>query len=678
MSNSLFAGLIAVAALFSVPALADPVITVAAPNVVFNYASGGAVPAPQAVGISASEAATITGVTVTYLSGGSPGWLSAFPVAPFATPNSLTLNVSPVTLAAGSYIADVALTAAAADPTSSLHVTVFLVVSGGGGIVQGQIISATPGNLDFSWSSGSPLPAAKILSVKVNDDAPFTASRSTDTAASWLAVSPVSSVSPGQVAVTVDPTGLSAGVYTGTITLSAPFAVTQVPVTLTVSGLAFSADPAVVNISMPENFGISAPQFVRVTSASNLGFQTSVAAQSPWLQVDVPDGTTPATIQIRANNSGLAQGTYAGTVTVRSGSLTSTDIGVVLTVGPPAPIGIQPASLSFNYLVGDPSPAVQTSRINSISANSQIFTSAVTTVGNGTWLTGTPDKTTTPAVMTVRVTPVGLQPGVYNGVVDVLPSLPNAAPQPIQVTLTVQAPPPPVIVSVNSSASYGGSAISPGQFVTIFGSGLGPKALVVPGPGPAPRGLGQTVVTFDGVAAPILYTSATQVGVQVPYTVTAGQQASIIVGYNGLISSVSKINVLAANPSLFTADSSGRGQLVAVNINPTGYNSASNPVARGAIISLYGTGEGKTNPPVTEGTITPAVEPLPRTTLPVSVTIGGQLAEVLYAGEAPGSLSGLLQLNVRVPDNAPTGSAVPVLVFVNSIPSQSPATIAIK
>jgi uncharacterized protein (TIGR03437 family) len=375
----------------------------------------------------------------------------------------------------------------------------------------------------------------------------------------------------------------------------------------------------------------------------------------------------------------LPQGTYNGTVTVKSGSLTSTDIGVVLTVGPPASVGLQPASLSFTHTIGNPSPATQTSRITSLSAATpQTFASPVSTFDGGNWLTATPDKTTTPAVMTVGVAPASLSAGVYHGSVDVQPSGTDAAPQPIQVTLTVTAPPPPVIQSINSSASYSALAIVPGQFVTIFGSGLGPKTLTQPNPGSAPRSLANTVVTFDGVAAPVLYTSATQIGVQVPYTVVAGQQATVLVSYNGLLSAPAKITVLPAYPALFTADSSGKGQLAAVNINPTGYNSAANPVARGAIISLYGTGEGKTSPPVTEGTIAPSAEPFARPTLPVSVTIGNQVAEILYAGEAPGSLVGLFQVNVRVPANAPTGNAVPVLVFVNSLPSQAAATIAIK
>jgi uncharacterized protein (TIGR03437 family) len=433
-----------------------------------------------------------------------------------------------------------------------------------------------------------------------------------------------------------------------------------------------------VNLKVPQNYGLSAPQFVTVTSNSGLAFETATSSDAQWLQVDLPSGKTPATLQIRANTSGLAQGTYNGTVTVKSGSLTSTDIAVVLTIGPPASVGLQPASLSFRYTIGDPLPATQTSRVTSLSSTPQTFQAGAGTFNGGLWLNVLPDRTTTPAVVTVGVSPAGLPAGVYYGQANIQPSGSDAAPQPIQVTLTVTAPPPPVIQSINSSASYSALAIVPGQFVTIFGTGLGPKTLTQPDPGSAPRSLANTVVTFDGVAAPVLYTSATQVGVQVPYTVVAGQQSTVLVAYNGLLSAPAKITVLPAYPSLFTADSSGKGQLAAVNINPTGYNSAANPVARGAVISLYGTGEGKTSPPVTEGTITPSAEPFPRPTLPVSVTIGNQVAEILYAGEAPGSLVGLFQLNVRVPANAPTGNAVPVLVFVNNLPSQAAATIAIK
>lgn len=109
-------------------------------------------------------------------------------------------------------------------------------------------------------------------------------------------------------------------------------------------------------------------------------------------------------------------------------------------------------------------------------------------------------------------------------------------------------------------------------------------------------------------------------------------------------------------------------------------NSARNPAPRGSITVLYATGEGQTNPPGITGKVSAyariADYPAPHRT--VRVTIGGEPARILYAGEAPHSVAGLLQVNFRVPAKAPLGDAVPIVLTVGDSRSPDGVTMAVR
>jgi uncharacterized protein (TIGR03437 family) len=95
------------------------------------------------------------------------------------------------------------------------------------------------------------------------------------------------------------------------------------------------------------------------------------------------------------------------------------------------------------------------------------------------------------------------------------------------------------------------------------------------------------------------------------------------------------------------------------------------------VIVLYATGEGQTDPPGTDGRISNAAA-LAKPVLPVTVLINGTPAEVGYAGAAPGLVAGVMQLNVRIPENMPPGASVPIVVNVGGANSRLDVTIAVK
>jgi len=92
------------------------------------------------------------------------------------------------------------------------------------------------------------------------------------------------------------------------------------------------------------------------------------------------------------------------------------------------------------------------------------------------------------------------------------------------------------------------------------------------------------------------------------------------------------------DPGVYTE--TGTGQASIINSNGT-VNTAANSISRGDYISVYVTGFGPYNPVSPDG--------LTRLQFPVTVTIGGVSAGVLYAGAAPTETSGLQQINVLVP-----------------------------
>ncbi|HVW85071.1 MAG TPA: hypothetical protein VHB50_10345 [Bryobacteraceae bacterium] len=231
---------------------------------------------------------------------------------------------------------------------------------------------------------------------------------------------------------------------------------------------------------------------------------------------------------------------------------------------------------------------------------------------------------------------------------------------------SLQAFAPPVSGSGDASRR-----ISPGEIVALFGTGLGPSSLTVASPANGAFGtqLAGTTVTFNGTAAPLIYTSSTVVAAVVPYEVYGSPSAQVVVTYQGNTSAVFTLPVGATAPGIFTSDASGSGQAAAVNQDGT-LNNASHPAPIGSVIALYATGEGQTTPGGIDGKLansSPYAMPLQ----PVNVTVGGLPAVVNYAGAAPTLVAGLMQLNVQIPSGVVPSTAVPVVVQIGGVSSQS-------
>jgi endo-1,4-beta-xylanase len=241
--------------------------------------------------------------------------------------------------------------------------------------------------------------------------------------------------------------------------------------------------------------------------------------------------------------------------------------------------------------------------------------------------------------------------------------------------LAVPSAPALTAPAVTNGADYANKGVAPGEIVTLFPSNTGPSTMANLGldaSGNVLTLIGGTRVLFDGVAAPMIYAAKNQVAAVVPYEIAGESSTQVQVEYNGIRSVAVTVPVLAAVPAIITTNSQGTGQAAALN-QDNSLNSASNPAARGSIVTIWATGEGQRNPAGVTGVPAPAYD---APVLSASVTVGGVAASLPYAAASPGYV-GLMQIDLTVPPSAPTGAAVPVQLTIGTIQSPS-VTIAIK
>lgn len=245
------------------------------------------------------------------------------------------------------------------------------------------------------------------------------------------------------------------------------------------------------------------------------------------------------------------------------------------------------------------------------------------------------------------------------------------------ITQLAPGPPAPVLQTVTSAANYNADAVSPGEIVALFGSNMGPASIVTLQleNGTVTNALAGTQVLFDGIPAPLVYTSKGQVSAVVPYAVAGKPRTSVQVKYLDGASNSTSLEVRPAHPAIFTLDASGVGPGAILNQDLT-VNTSGNRAGPGSIIAIYCTGGGVTNPASGDGeVIGGALRKLTQTT---TVTIGGVNAPVQFAGAVPAAIAGLIQINAQVPAGLAPTTGAPVIVKIGDWTSTPNVTVSIK
>ncbi len=543
--------------------------------------------------------------------------------------------------------------------------------------------TATPTSLTFTYQSGATaLPAAQKISVKSATEAYTTAIQ--PGTALWLTVSPDSGKLPASLSVRVNPTSLAVGTYSASVVvtiagigspLSVPVTlnVTAPPSTLTLSpaALSFAAPPTLADQTVTMSTNGSPISFTATSGAAWMTVTPSVGVVLPGFPVALavsvdPSNLAPQTTPYVGKITVVASG---AAVTIKSQTVT---VNLTLSSTPPTITSVWPATLPVNG--GAQTITVRgTNFYGSTVAKVQGVTAPLST----TVLSPTALLAVVPATLLTA-------PGTLNVIASNPPPGGDSAATAVAVANT------PTIFGVVSAASYDSTAVSLGELATIFGSNVGPAtpASMTVTSGYVDTTLSGVSVTVDGKDAPLIYVSLNQVTIQVPYEVGIGAGKAVVVTNAGA-SANTTVTIAATAPGIFTADGSGSGAAAALNYNASTHvytlNTTANPAKIGDTVLLYLTGEGDFNATPLEsggttntGYIIPdTLTPLPEVNPLPTVTIGGAVAQVDYAGPIVGSMLGLLQMNVVVPAGSTTGSAVPVVVTIGGNTTQANITLAI-
>lgn len=258
-----------------------------------------------------------------------------------------------------------------------------------------------------------------------------------------------------------------------------------------------------------------------------------------------------------------------------------------------------------------------------------------------------------------------------------------------------QDPNVPPNAVVNGASFAPKQEVAPGSLVSIFGTQLA-QTLAAADSIPLSTKMGGVEATFNGVPAPLLIVvpgsggNLSQINAQMPWNVlpqgTSTGTVNVIVTVNGTMSNTQAVQIGPSAPGIFTLNSAGTGQAAvqignsAVFAAPAGsiQGAQSRPIKKGEVLVIYATGVGPVDSTIKNGDI-PRGSAVKTVTVP-KVMFGGVSADangVQFSGMSP-QFVGLNQINVVVPQGAPSGSAVSLQLDIGGVTTSNQVTLAIE
>jgi hypothetical protein len=421
---------------FTITPAASQTLSVSPTSMSFAYQTGGSAPVAQSITVSSSG----TGLSYTTAASGGT-WLSASSTSG-STPGTVSVSTNPGGLAAGTYNGTVTITANGATG-SPQTVSVALVVTA----APTPTLSASPASLSFAYQTGAATPASQAINISSSGAAfNFTAAASN---VPWLSATPTGGPTPGSVNVSVNPNGLAAGTYGGTVTITAAGAAGSprvVPVSLTVTSATVSTlntTPASLTFTYQTGGSTPGTQSIAVSSSGTGLSYTAAASGGTWLSASPTSGTTPGTVSVSVNPAGLAIGTHNGMVTITSNGAAGSPQSVAVTLivsntGNSSFLTVTPNALQFSTQTGITSSvfAAQKLTITTTGSSAIAYQSSATTQTGGNWLMLSSTHGSTPGTLVVSVNATNLAAGTFQGSITITPGG-SLSPQTVPVTLVV-------------------------------------------------------------------------------------------------------------------------------------------------------------------------------------------------------------------------------------------------
>jgi uncharacterized protein (TIGR03437 family) len=340
--------------------------------------------------------------------------------------------------------------------------------------------AAAPSQFTFVGNAGGAPPLAQYLTVTGSIDAvPFTIAQSAGS--SWLSLSTSSGVTPRLIQLQADPSQLTANNYQATLTVQAGSG-PAIPITVTFQvgeGLPpqLTLNKSKLSFTYASN-SVARSDLITVSDSGGgtLPFQVSAqtATGGNWLTVSPGSGTaTPIAsvpLAIEANPSGLAPGTYRGTITVTGPADFVTAavqiVPVTMTVSSSSQaLLLSHTGLTFTTVQQGSVAPPQTFAVLNIGSGAMNWTAIATTRSGGSWLSVSPASGSSIAgspapKVTVTVNQTGLAPGRYYGLVQI--AAPGAANTPHVIM---------VLLRVLPSSANIGEVVTPNELIFVATAG---------------------------------------------------------------------------------------------------------------------------------------------------------------------------------------------------------------